>query len=98
MSDKIIEAFDKEDIYDTKIAPLMTQIIEVCKEHKIPMLATFNYACTDEHSDGGNDRFCTTCIDGINGYQPPEIIEALHIVRHGAVSRPKMAAFTITTK
>jgi hypothetical protein len=31
----------KENIYDSAIAPLMTQVIELCKEHKINMFVTF---------------------------------------------------------
>ncbi len=31
----------KESIYDERINPLMAQIIEICKEHKIAMLADF---------------------------------------------------------
>jgi hypothetical protein len=36
MSDKT-----KEEVYDEEIAPLMTQIIAICKEHKINTHATF---------------------------------------------------------
>lgn len=35
---------DHEDVYDAQIAPLMTQIIDVCKAHDLPMSATFEYA------------------------------------------------------
>lgn len=31
-----------EEIYDKEIAPLMNQIIATCKEHKIPVVATFD--------------------------------------------------------
>ena len=31
----------KESIYDDKIDPLMTQIIEICKENKIPIICSF---------------------------------------------------------
>lgn len=34
-------ATTKEQIYDEKISPLMTQIISICKEHKIPIVASF---------------------------------------------------------
>lgn len=40
----------KEQIYDEQIAPLMTQIIEVCRAHKIKAHASFeldgNMMCT----------------------------------------------------
>lgn len=35
--------YDKEEIYDAQIAPLMEQIIAICSEHQIPMLASFAY-------------------------------------------------------
>jgi hypothetical protein len=43
----------KEIIYDEQIAPLMAQIIEICKQNEIPMFAEFQYSDSD---------FCTTCI------------------------------------
>lgn len=45
-----------EDVYDAEIAPLMSRIIAICKEHKIPMLATYQYVDSDEYGPG----FCTT--------------------------------------
>lgn len=50
---------DSEAIYDTYIAPLMSHIIDMCKQHRIPMLATFQY-CDDSHPDGPG--MCTTRI------------------------------------
>jgi hypothetical protein len=44
---------DNNAVYDEQIAPLLTQIIAICKEHKIPMAATFEYAPGD---------YCTTVI------------------------------------
>jgi len=31
----------KEKIYDEQISPMMTKIIEICKEHNIPTFCTF---------------------------------------------------------
>lgn len=33
----------KEKIYDEQISPLMKQIIEICKEHKIPLFSIFGF-------------------------------------------------------
>lgn len=52
-------SFDLENVYDEQIAPLMTQIIEICKHHKLPMFATFLYANDVENDDAGN---CTTFL------------------------------------
>lgn len=42
---------DKEKIYDDVLSPLMAQVIAVCKDHDIPMFATFQYS---------DDGFCTS--------------------------------------
>lgn len=44
---------NKERVYDEQIAPLMAQIIKICKKEQIPMFADFQYSDKD---------FCTTCI------------------------------------
>jgi hypothetical protein len=44
---------DKEQIYDEKISPLMTKIINICDKNKIPFFAEFQYS---------NDGFCKTRI------------------------------------
>ena len=60
-----------EKIYDEKIAPLMTQIIEICKEHKLPMFATFQYDKYD---------FCTTVHRG-KDYKSHPLFNHLTILR-----------------
>lgn len=47
--------FDLEKVYDEEIAPIMTKLIGICKQHKLPMFATFFY-----FSSGEEDSFCTT--------------------------------------
>lgn len=51
---------DKETIYDELLAPLVSQVIEICKAHGIPMFATFQYS---------DDGFCTS-IDAAPGAHP----------------------------
>ena len=34
---------EKEEIYDEQISPLMKQIIDICKEHKISLFANFGF-------------------------------------------------------
>jgi hypothetical protein len=51
------ESWDLERVYDDEIAPLMTRIIAVCKEHRMPMIASFAYKNTDEGID-----FCSTSL------------------------------------
>lgn len=78
------ETWDKEAIYDEKIAPLMTQIIAICNEHHIPMLATFQYKL-----DGGGDGgLCTTALLSEEWGTAKQLVAALNLIRTG------FAAFT----
>lgn len=52
-----MEQWTKEDVYDEQIAPLMAQIIAICQEHRIPLVAQFNYA-----ADEDGPLFCTTIL------------------------------------
>ena len=61
------ETWDLESVYDAEINPLMTRIIAICKEHEIPMLATFAY-----REDGDVTSFCTTALSFL-GREVPEI-------------------------
>ena len=45
---------NKEAIYDEKIAPLVNEILALCKEHEIPMFVTFQYSDAD---------FCTSAME-----------------------------------
>jgi hypothetical protein len=66
----------REEVYDEKIAPLMTQIIEACNEHHIPMIADFDLS--DEDQDGLR---CTSSILPDEWEPPKEMIEAYHILK-----------------
>ena len=91
-------SFDKEPVYDAEIAPLIKQIIDVCKRNNIPMLATFVYG-KGRDDDPGEIDFCTTYLHDCEAepWAPPELVEALDIIRNGGSTRPKFAAFAITT-
>lgn len=58
--------YDLEPIYDAQIAPLMTQIIAICKGHGMPMLATFAFRRDD------NEEYdcCTTLLGDKNNQGP----------------------------
>lgn len=68
--------YDKEDIYDEQISPLMAQIISICKEHKIPMCATFQYS--DDEGDNG-PGYCTTTLpfEGIASDRMKQIAQVM---------------------
>ena len=79
---------NKEQAYDEKINPLMTQIIADCKEHGIAMLATF--AIPTPEDDG---LCCTTHLPDETGALPEHIKRAAREVTRGHGS-----AMMITTE
>lgn len=85
MSDELSSGDDergpRERAYDEHIAPLMARIIELSKEHDIPMLASFQL-------DG--DMVCTTVILTSEDADP-KLIAASHLIRG---TRPAMDVVT----
>lgn len=82
--------FDLEKIYDEQIAPLMAQIIAVCKKHRLPMLASFCYSSKDE-----SEQFATTCLPrGEDEWLP----ETLEVARRFIRSEPPYMAMQIPCK
>lgn len=73
---------NKEQAYDEKISPLMTQIIATCKEHGIAMISSF--ALPTEQNE---DLCCTTCTQDENGKNAFGHAEAIRIIRN---ERPAM--------
>ncbi|OXI42449.1 hypothetical protein [Burkholderia aenigmatica] len=66
----------KEQIYDAQISPLMAQIIEICKEHGIPIVASFFTPGEDDP-----ELAVTTALLG-NGFEAPvNFSDALRALR-----------------
>lgn len=82
---------ENESVYDEKIAPLMNQIISICREHKMPMVACFQFA-----PDGA---FCTTSLLGAPEYEgaDPRLFRALQVVRPDRIDDVPLP-FRILTK
>jgi hypothetical protein len=76
----------KEQVYDDEISPLMAQIIDICKRHKIAMLADF---CLDAKEG----LKCTTSLLDDEYEHTPEMKEALRYVR----PRASVPVMTIKT-
>lgn len=74
------EDWDLESVYDTQIAPLMQQIIAICKEHRLPVLASFEY-----RRHGEEESFVTTCLT-FPGRTNPLIDAAYELLRDGFTS------------
>ncbi len=85
------EVTQREAIYDRDISPLMTRIIALCKEHDIPMLASFDL---DDDRDGEERKGlkCSTAI------LPRSASKCLHEAFDAINARPMFAAFTIVTE
>lgn len=82
-------ATEKEKIYDEQISPLMAKIIEVCKTHKIAMLADFALGYDD---DAESELKCTSTLMD-DDFEPTQ--EQLEALKHIRPKRPQFAAFTI---
>ncbi len=67
---------NKEEIYDTEIAPLMEQIIATCKTEGIAMLSTFAIPTDDDPG-----LCCTTMIPDETGESGPNHQRALRILK-----------------
>lgn len=81
--------YELEHIYDEQIAPLMTQIIAICQEHGIPMIASFAYRCDAQ----GEYDLCTSCLPGPDNNAPPSYIDAIDIIyKAGSEIDPPLTA------
>lgn len=81
--------WDAEAAYDNEISPLMTQIIAVCKEHRIPVAATFQY----KHDEEGPGH-CTTVL-APREWEPSDVVLDASVAMRGR--RPVMLAETHVT-
>lgn len=87
MSDATTETWDEEAAYDERIAPLMSQIIAICKERRIPMFASFAYAASPEEGVA----HCTTNLP-FDGRRVDSYVTAYRAVY---AARPVTLAMTI---
>lgn len=88
------DKFDKEQIYDERISPLMAQILEICRAEGIPMVATFYIQSGDINKDGGS-LYCTSRI-----CPPDNTPPHFYAISECAVSggkRQMVAAFAVMT-
>lgn len=89
----------KETIYDEQINPLMAQILAICKEHNIEMVASF--ALDDGDGDGDEDEglMCSSYVllgenkEAMN----PTLLGAARVIAHGWTAIPGSFAMTVTS-
>lgn len=89
MSDK--PRTPKEAVYDQQIAPLMSQIIALCKEHKINMVADFSLGY-DVEAD--QTLFCTTALPKVDP-DDEKGVERMMRAYEALKPQPQLFAFTI---
>ncbi len=74
-----MEIFNKEEIYDDEISPLVKQILAICNNHGIPMVASFTFENCPERGPGR----CTTLINNIPDRSDNVLQQANSIIRKG---------------
>jgi hypothetical protein len=72
---------NKEEIYDARISPLMSEITRLCKENGIAMFASFLLS-PDNDDDGLK---CTTHLPAENGKFSREYKRCVDIVYAGSI-------------
>lgn len=95
------QGYDKESVYDEKIAPLMKQIISICKEEELPMVAQFYLK--QQHPDADEENgamYCTTTIipsrDKIYEEHHEHLSYVAEAMKYGKQGKPWIMAATIT--
>ena len=68
----------KEEVYDAEIAPLMAQILEVCKREKIAMVAQFSTPSAEDP-----DLLCTSALLEKEYSPTKDQLAAYQILYHG---------------
>jgi hypothetical protein len=69
---------DNEDFYDENIAPLMDQIIDLCKERDIPYVCVFQLQ--DKEANDG-DPLCCSTVRVNDKNTTPAIMKAYRAIR-----------------
>lgn len=84
----------KEQIYDEKIFQLMAQIIDICKENKIAMVASFDITPPDDETP----FLCSTALTTEEFNPPEQFTDCVKVIYHGYVAAPNFYAMTISSK
>jgi hypothetical protein len=81
---------DKEAIYDEKINPLMAEIIKICQEHKIAMVASFATP-----SDEDLDLFCSSRLPDETDEFPGHLAELSKVISRHINGTSSMMMMTV---
>ena len=83
---------NKEQIYDDQISPLMQQIIKICVDNGIAMMASYDIA-HDEGGPNGEDcstLTCSTLLPDGDGKHNQLFVQASAHIRRGGRPAPMM--------
>lgn len=84
---------NKEQVYDEQIAPLMDQIIGICKTSGIAMVASFAIPTEEDPT-----LRCTSLLPDGEGVPCSDFQRAVALIRNGHVAQaPTAVAITITS-
>jgi hypothetical protein len=87
------ESYNKEAIYDEKIAPLMHEILQICKAEELPMIATFYLKSEDGSEQDEGPMYCTSNI--LPKDNSPEHFYKLSELARCPQGKPYVTAFMI---
>lgn len=86
------EVFDLEQVYDDQISPLMAKILAICKEHQLPMVASFAYTRQPDDAEETGYGYCTSYVT-FDGRRPEPLVRAYNIIYEP--HRSQLLAITI---
>ena len=83
---------NKEQAYDSLISPLMLQIISICKDQGIAMMASFDIAHDGEGPNGEDcsGLVCSSLLPDGNGEPNQAFMQANAFIRRGRRPSPMM--------
>lgn len=85
---------NKEQVYDDQISPLMQQIIDICKDQGIAMMASFDIAHDGEGPNGEDcsTLMCSSLLPDGDDKPNPLLTQAFNFIRR--TGRPAPMMFT----
>ncbi|PFV35706.1 hypothetical protein [Bacillus thuringiensis] len=91
--------YDKENIYDEQIAPLLQQILDICKKEEIPMVAQFYLAEESPYVEEVKPLYSSSVIIPKSHNSDKKGIQHLksinQIMKYGTIGPPVIMATTI---
>ena len=84
--------YNKEEIYDNQISPLISEVLKICKENNIQMAMQF-YLQDKESNPDGEPMYCTSNINTLKEDQIDYVTEAM---RYGREGKPFVSSINIT--